>query len=193
MKRNIILAGILLLGMWSCRPGTKNGKAMVMGTDSTLQPENQQPASPLKMAMNMVGMNHVHIEYSAPGVRGGEIWGGLVPYDKIWVTGAHMATTIQFAGDLVIQGMKVPAGKYALFTIPGKDRWTVIINKTWDQHLTDKYDQKDDVLRFNISPTVQQELTEQLTFEVNSTGGRKGEIILKWEKLKLVIDVESME
>jgi hypothetical protein len=193
MKRIKILAGILCLGLWACSPGNQKDKAMDMQDHTTMQKDDQHAASPMKFAMNMIGMNHVHIEYSAPSVKGRVIWGGLVPYDKVWVTGAHMATSIQFGNDLIIHGKNIAEGKYALFTIPGKETWTVIINKTWDQHLADRYDQKDDVLRFTVKPEVQNELTEQLTFEVIPDGDKKGEIIMKWEKLKIMIDIESAE
>ena len=141
----------------------------------------------------MIGNNHVHMEYSAPSVRERVIWGELVPYDTIWVTGAHMATSIEFNNDLMIQGNKIAAGKYALFTIPGEQEWTVIINKNWNQHQADNYSMADDVTRFTVTPEKLTGPAEQLTFEVNSAGGNKGTIMMQWEKLKISFEIESMK
>ncbi|MBC8923868.1 DUF2911 domain-containing protein, partial [Escherichia coli] len=77
--------------------------------------------------------------YHSPGVRKRIIWGGLVPYDEVWVTGAHDATTVEMPKAFVVNGKTIPAGKYAIFTIPGKNAWTVIINKQWQQHLATEY------------------------------------------------------
>ena len=89
-----------------------------------------------------VGNTDIRINYHAPAVRGRVIWGGLVPYDQVWVTGAHSATTLEVGKPFHIGDKILPAGKYALFTIPGKDQWTVIINKNWNQHLADDYSEK---------------------------------------------------
>ena len=75
------------------------------------------------------------IQYYAPAVRGRMIWGGLDPFDEVWVTGAHSATNWEFIKDIVINGQTIAAGKYAIFTIPDKDKWTIIINENWNQHL----------------------------------------------------------
>jgi len=101
--------------------------------------KKKKPASPKKEAMAMVGSNHIHIEYSSPSVRGRVIWGGLVPYNNVWSTGAHKATSINFPEAVVINKTDVPAGKYGFFTIPGENTWTIILNKTWEMHLADDY------------------------------------------------------
>jgi hypothetical protein len=191
MKKNNFL--FLLLILFSCYSVHNNAQSINMPKDSGQAQEAKAPLSPLKMAMNNIGANHVHIEYSAPSVRGRLIWGGLVPYDKIWVTGAHMATSVQFVKDLKIRGTKVPAGKYALFTIPGKESWTVIINKNWNQHQADQYKETDDVVRFNVVPETQVESTEQLTYEVIPSGNNIGTITMRWEKIKISFEVESAQ
>src|SRR5687768_1961293 len=88
-----------------------------------------------------IGNTDITIKYHAPAVRGRVIWGGLVPFNDVWVTGAHSATTIEVGKPFQISGKLIPAGKYALFTIPGTEEWVVIINKNWDQHLADDYSQ----------------------------------------------------
>src|SRR5690242_3112371 len=76
------------------------------------------------MAYSIVGVDSIKINYHSPGVRKRVIWGGLVPYDEVWVTGAHDATTLEVPKAFVVNGKEIPAGKYAFFTIPGKKEWT---------------------------------------------------------------------
>lgn len=148
------------------------------------------PLSPDRTAMADVGETHVHMKYSAPSVRDREIWGDLVAYDEIWVTGAHMATSVEFANDMIVAGETVPAGEYAFFTIPGRESWTVILNENWDQHLADDYDPELDVLRFEVTPE-EHEFTEQLTFEVFGSPEGDGIIEFAWEELSLRIPVSE--
>ena len=99
--------------------------------------------------MQRVGLTDVTIVYSRPGVKNREIWGGLVPYDKVWRTGANEATTLSVSTDVTIEGTKVPAGTYSLYTLPGKDEWTLILNKTSKQWGTD-YDASQDLTRIKV-------------------------------------------
>ncbi len=130
------------------------------------------------------------INYHSPGVRKRIIWGGLVPYDEVWVTGAHDATTIEFDKPLIIGGKEVPGGKYAIFTIPGKKDWIVILNKQWKQHLATEYDQKDDVVRIQVIP-IRNEHTERLQYFIDYLGSGKGTISIAWEKLKIGFEVNT--
>jgi hypothetical protein len=125
------------------------------------------------------------ISYYSPSVRGRIIWGGLVPFDKVWVTGAHSATSLEFNRDLVVEGKTIVAGKYAFFTIPGKNEWTIIINKNWRQHLTDRYDPKDDVVRVLVKPEVEDKNQERLRYVVEVDTPTTGEIVMYWEKLEI--------
>jgi hypothetical protein len=99
-----------------------------------------------------VGVTQVTISYSRPGVKGRVIWGELVPYDKVWRTGANQATSIVFSTEVTIDGQKVPAGTYSLHTIPGKEDWTVIFNKEADQWGSYDYDPAKDVVRIKVKP-----------------------------------------
>jgi hypothetical protein len=125
------------------------------------------------------------IEYGRPKVRDREIWGGLVPYDSVWRTGADEATTISFNKDVLIEGQKLPAGKYALFTIPGKEKWTVIFNKVANQWGAFKYDQGQDALRVEVTPKVN-EMVEEMTFVIDPPN-----VVLEWEKLKVPFKVAA--
>lgn len=131
-----------------------------------------------------IGSETITINYHSPGVRKRIIWGGLVPYDEVWVTGAHDATTITFNKGIAINKLNIPAGKYALFTIPGKKEWTVIINKHWKQHLATEYDEKDDVVRLKIKPK-KNPLTERLQYFIDAGKGNNGTIVMAWEKVKV--------
>jgi len=126
----------------------------------------------------------VSIHYHSPAVRGRIIWGGLVALDKVWVTGAHMATAIEFPEALTINNTQVPAGKYALFTIPSQEQWTVIINSNWQQHLADEYNEKEDVLRFTVSAEPQETNQERLRYFIEGN-----QIKMHWEKVLISIPV----
>jgi hypothetical protein len=143
-------------------------------------------------ASGRIGDANIVIRYHSPAVRGRILWGGLVPFDKIWVTGAHMATSIEFDRDVSIDGKPVTAGKYALFTIPGKDGWTVVINSNWQQHLTDEYDPKDDVLRFETKPEKESTHQERLRFVVESESSNEGELVVYWEQLEVSIPIKTL-
>lgn len=135
-------------------------------------------------AVAIINGDSVKINYHSPGVRKRVIWGGLVPYDEVWVTGAHDATTIEIDKPFIIGGKEIHAGKYAFFTIPGKKEWTVIINKNWKQHLTTEYDAKDDVVRIKVKPTKNVH-TERLQYFIEKSKGNNGKIAVAWEKLRV--------
>ena len=136
-------------------------------------------------AVGKIGEANVTINYHSPGVRKRLIWGGLVPYDEVWVTGAHNATNIEVDKSFIIGGKTIPAGKYALFTIPGNGIWTVIINKNWNQHLTDDYLEKEDIVRIKVKPVKQAKLTERLQYYIENRAANKGTVSIAWEKLKI--------
>lgn len=136
-------------------------------------------------AIGKIGSANVVINYHSPGVRKRIIWGGLVPYDDVWVTGAHNATNIEIDKPFMVGGKTIPAGKYALFSIPGRSTWTVIINKICNQHLANDYDAKEDVVRIKVKPVKQNKLTERLQYFIKNGTGNKGTISVAWEKLKV--------
>ena len=138
---------------------------------------------------NKIGPARFTIHYHSPAVRDRIIWGGLVPYDRIWVTGAHNATSIECNRDFVIGGKNIPAGKYAFFTIPGKEEWTIILNKNWDQHQADEYKQEQDLLRMQVKPDTLAYKQERLMYDIDQSAQKEGNLLMMWEKLKLVIPV----
>lgn len=140
-------------------------------------------------AKGKIGEAEFKITYHSPAVRGRIVWGGLVPFDKVWVTGAHMATTIESNVDFTLDNKAIPAGKYGLFTIPGKDKWIVIINKNWQQHLTDEYDSKEDVIRIEITPSQLPQVQERLQYEIITKSGNEGAVDVSWDKIQLQIPI----
>jgi hypothetical protein len=135
--------------------------------------------------MQVVGLAEVSIEYSSPGVKGRTIWGDLVPYDEVWRTGANAATEISFSTDVKINGQELAAGRYSLFTLPGKSEWGVMLNSRTDIAGTD-YKEEADVLKLKVKPETG-EFRERMTFLIENNTNDAADIVLHWEKLRLVL------
>jgi len=145
----------------------------------------QAAQSPASTATGKIGNANITINYGSPSVKGRAIWGELVPYGKVWRTGANKATTFETDADITVEGQPLKKGKYALFTLPEKNEWTIIFNKTTDQWGAFNYKQDDDVLRVKVKSSAVNELTEALKFEVT-----KGGVTMKWEKLAVSFGVK---
>ena len=158
--------------------------------ESDSEEGEEEVLSPPRETTGEIGGTQVTVNYSAPSVRGRVIWNDLVPYDNIWVTGAHMATSVEFGEEMLVGGNSVPAGKYAFFTIPTDEGWTVILNGNWDQHQANDYDENLDVARFTVQPS-ETEFTEQLTYNVVSESDSTGAIEMMWEELKISVPLET--
>jgi len=144
------------------------------------QEDKSTRPSPPAEAHAKIGDVPVSINYSSPAVKERVIWGDLVPYGKVWRTGANEATVFETAGDLMINGQKLPAGKYGMFSIPGEKEWTIIFNSVWDQWGAYKYDPSKDVLRIKASPAKSDAFNERLKFEITDHV-----VSLLWENLKV--------
>jgi hypothetical protein len=147
--------------------------------------------SPFAKVSQDVGLTTITVDYSSPGVKGRKIWGGLVPYGQMWRTGANVATKVSFSKDVTFAGKPVPAGTYALFTIPTAGDWTVILNKKADQPGTGQgYKAEEDLLRVTLKPKAAP-FRERLAFLVTDFTDDKAQLALEWEKLRLTIPVET--
>lgn len=146
--------------------------------------------SPKAYVGQSVGYVNVEINYGTPGVKDRNIWGDLVPYKKVWRTGANEATTIEFDKPLIIEGNQVPAGKYSLFTIPDKDEWIVILNKTYDQWGAYKYNESEDLIRFKVIPK-KDNYVERLKFNIEYTDAYKAKVILQWAEISISFLLDS--
>jgi hypothetical protein len=174
----------------SCEPKKTTNEHQHDTTAPTIAEADMKKKSIPKEEHAQIGNAHVTIHYHAPGVRGRTIWGGLVPYGEVWVTGAHSATTFEIDKNFSVAGQEIPGGKYAIFTIPGQDKWTIIINKNWEQHLTDEYDQKDDVVRLEVTPEQTAEVQERLQYSIIPKDETSGSISIHWEKIKVSMPFE---
>jgi len=151
------------------------------------QPELPQ-ASPGAEVEQQVGVSKFTVTYSSPGVKGRPIWGALVPYGELWRTGANAATQLEATKDFSIGGTKVPAGTYALYTIPGQTTWTVILNKNPKAGGTRGYDEKNDVARLTVTPA-QIPARERLTFLFAETTDDATRLDLEWDTLRVSMPI----
>ena len=146
--------------------------------------------SPTATIRQQIGLTDVTINFSRPGVKGRQIWGALVPYDKVWRTGANEATTIEFSDDVTINGKPLPKGKYSLHTIPGKDKWTLVFNSDANQWGSFNYDAAKDSLRVEAKPE-SAPMMEWMTFDIPQLSNDAATIVLRWEKLAVPFTVNA--
>jgi hypothetical protein len=153
------------------------------------QPDLPKP-SPNAKVSQYIGLTEVTVDYSSPAVKGRKVWGDLVPYDKMWRTGANQATKITFSRDATFGGQLVPAGSYALFTIPSKGAWTVILNKKAEQTGTgSEYKPALDLVRFQVH-SKPAPMRERMAFLFSDFNDDAGMLDLEWEKLRLSIPIK---
>ncbi|MCP5053951.1 MAG: DUF2911 domain-containing protein [bacterium] len=165
-------------------------------SDTLLAQDVKFPApSPGASVMQTVGITDVTVKYSSPGVKDRTIWGGLVPYDKLWRTGANTATTIEFSTDVTVGGTKVAKGKYALFTKPGKTEWTFYISKNVTGVVPGAYKEEDNVATVTAKP-YEAPARERMMFGIKPASDSKGKVYLHWAKLivgfKFEIDTKAI-
>ncbi len=157
--------------------------AIPLSAQQAAAPKIQMPrVSPKATLTQTVGLTDVTITYSRPSVKGRQIWGALVPYDKVWRTGANEATTIVFSDDVTINGQALPKGTYSLHTIPGKDQWSIVFNNVANQWGSFNYDASKDALRV-AAKSEKGPFTEVMTFDVPSVSVDQATFTLRWENL----------
>lgn len=170
--------------------------------------------SPKATVMQTVGVTDVTIVYSRPGVKGRKIYGDwpadakaapgeatldnqnqrppgapIVPYNRVWRSGANDATTFTVTDDVLINGQPLPAGSYSLHTIPGKDEWTIVFNDTANQWGSFSYDAAKDKLRVKAKPAAA-EHQEWLAFDIEPTADNAARVNIRWEKVAVPFTVE---
>lgn len=167
------------------------GGLMLVTTVLAQTPKVEFPAaSPACTLKQRVGLTDIEIDYSRPGVKDRTIFGSLIPYGQVWRTGANGATKIIFSTDVKLNGAIVPAGTYALFTIPGETEWTIIINKGAAQWGAYQYDEKADVVRFKAAPITLPRPLETFTIEFNSIRDESAMLNLVWDQTVVPIKLE---
>lgn len=151
-------------------------------------------ASPACTLKQRVGLTDITVVYSRPSVKGRSIFGGIVPFGQVWRTGANQATKITFSTPVKLEGNEIPAGTYSLFTIPGEQEWTIIISKNVNQWGAFQYTNKDDLVRFPVTPvSLRDTSVETLAFEFNRIRDESALFELVWDKtvvpIRLTVDV----
>ncbi len=142
-------------------------------------------ASPSAKLAQKVGLTDVTIEYSRPGKKGRKIFGTLVPYGEVWRTGANGSTKINFSTEVEIGGTKLPAGTYALYSIPGKSEWTIILSKNTELWGAMGYSDADDVVRFQVQPSKTGKMYETFEITFNNMTDNSADLSMKWENTRV--------
>jgi len=141
------------------------------------------------------GLGTVTVKYSRPNVKDRNVFSDLAPYGEIWRTGANTVTTIAFTEDVTLEGKALQAGDYALLSIPGKDSWTIILNKDTKQWGAYSYKEADDVLRFTVKPSKLKDKVESFTISFSDVLPTSASLNLMWAGTKvsigMVTDVDS--
>lgn len=146
-------------------------------------------ASPNASVSQTIGLTVVSLTYGRPSVRDREIFGGLVPFNQVWRTGANEATAITFSGDVLIEGEHVEEGTYSLYTIPGEDSWTIIINEklSWGT----QYDADEDVLRVDVDAE-ESHFLERMMIYFENLSEESGDLIIHWANTKVAVQIEPV-
>lgn len=164
--------------------------SLALSTLSLSAMAQQAPASPAATATGTIKGANISIKYSSPAVKGRQIWGALVPYDKVWRAGANSATVFETDKDITVEGQKLPAGKYSVYMTPGEKEWTVFFNSQtgqWGitrQGETTK-DASKDVLTVKVKSKKSDQMNERLVYTINDKG-----FTLSWENLDVPVMIK---
>ena len=148
--------------------------------------------SPITEISQEVGLSNIKLSYSRPSAKGRKVFGGLVPFNEVWRTGANASTKLTFAHDAKLQGNPLKAGTYALYTIPGEKEWTVIIH-TNTKHRSlagDVYKPAEDAFRFTVKPKKTNNLVETFTIGFDDITANSADVVLSWENTEIRFPVE---
>jgi hypothetical protein len=173
--KKIVFAALLFTGLFiSCTSNAQDDKS-----------KRPSPAAIVTQAINTGAT--ISIDYSQPSIKGRTIGKDLEPKEgEVWRTGANEATVFETSKAIKIAGKELPAGKYGLFTISGKDSWTIIFNKIWKQWGAFNYKQADDVLRIAAKPEKTETFAEKMVFSIDKTGL----VTLLWGDIKVSFTAE---
>jgi len=149
-----------------------------------------QPST-LQTIQQDFGLGQITITYSRPNVKGRKIFGETEPYGIVWRTGANAATKIKLTDTVTMEKHQVPPGEYALFTIPGLNEWTVILNQTAQQWGAYSYDSTKDVLRFKVKPGKLDKKLETFTIQFVNAFVDHCDLLLLWENTVVSLHLET--
>jgi hypothetical protein len=144
-----------------------------------------KPASPPEVVSGKINDATISINYGSPSVKGRKIWGELVPFNKVWRAGANEATTFETNKEIMIEGSKLPAGKYSFFIIPNETESIIIFNNEAKQWGAYKYKDKNDQLRVTVKPQITSSLVEKLTYTITENS-----IVVSWDNWNIPIAIK---
>lgn len=147
------------------------------------------PASSAQTITQGLGISSVTLTYSRPNMNGRAVFGGLVPYDEVWRTGANGIPKLTFDGTVTIAGTQVEAGTYGLLTIPGKKNWTIIISKNSEQWGAYTYKQEEDLLRFEVTPEQLKKPVETFTISFSDVQPQSAKLNIAWDRTAVSFDL----
>ncbi|SFB31002.1 DUF2911 domain-containing protein [Algoriphagus aquimarinus] len=186
--QTILATAVIAMAFASCGESktSESSESEVAAETKEAAEASESRPSPLMVKEGQISGKAFKVQYGSPAVKGRELWGDLVPYNVVWRTGANEASYVVLSEDMTVEGKKLPAGKYSLFTIPKETGpWTVIFNSEWDlEHGHFQYDEKNDVLRVDVNPVWEESNQEGLMMDIKSPG-----LVIRWEKLKLPITI----
>ncbi|MEP6683257.1 MAG: DUF2911 domain-containing protein [Parafilimonas sp.] len=176
MKKNLMLAVLFSV----CAFCVSNAQTLI----------TPQPSPTAEIKQNF-GLSQIEISYSRPGIKGRKIFGDIVPYNKVWRTGANSATTITFGDDVMMGGTKIPAGKYGLLTIPGENEWMVIITKQTNVNNPSLYKQDQDVVRIAVKPYQLPFSIETFTIGFGDVASDSCHLELMWDNVYVPVTITT--
>lgn len=164
---------------------------LFLGTELSQAQVKLPPASSTTTIIQGLGIKNIILSYQRPNIKGRQIFGGLVPYNEIWRTGANNIPTITLDEDVKIEGNVVPAGTYGIFTIPTPTEWTIILSKEPKQWGAYQYKQEDDFLRFKVKPQQTANKVETFTISFDDVTTNSAYVSLAWENTKVGFSITT--
>ena len=164
--------------------------AVLFTANLSAQADKTKKSSPPVTASGTVHGAQITIDYSSPSVKGRKIFGGLVPYNKVWRAGANEATLFTTDKALMVEGKSLPAGKYSLFATPGEKEWTLIFNSEtgqWGDNQSGdaNINTAKNVLSVKVAPQMLSSVQEAMTFTIDAAG-----FSLSWDKVKVPVSIQ---
>ena len=147
--------------------------------------------SPAQTIKQDFGIGSVELVYSRPGIKGRKVFGDLVPFGKVWRTGANQATVLTFSDSVTIGGTKMGPGKYGLVSIPNKDQWTLIVTKQLDVTSPTAYKQENDVVRVNVKPESLKEKVETFTMQFANVQSNSTDLQIMWDDVAVSLPIKT--
>lgn len=164
---------------------------IILGTSGFAQQLQMPQASPTARLAQKVGLTDVTVDYSRPSMKGRKIFGELVPFGEVWRTGANGATILNFSTDVIIDGQNVPKGDYALYSIPSKSEWTIILSKNTKLWGAIGYNDEEDLIRFKATPAKMSRKYETMEITFSDMTDTGADLSIKWENTRINFRIET--